>query len=294
MNEQFEKAKKTKTLSSVGNRAKILTPIKLTNTTRKTIIIDTETIGDILKGEKAFPYDISLIELFNLAIVHQQCWINKNIFRNEYLMNNAFYKNKIPYYKQSIERDIRFFEDNDQSILNALNDFIVENGITYFMAYNVKFDYNAINNLYNMEQNKHITNHFKKLYLIDIWKVATDIIKMFEELYHDYMLFCYDNSLYSQNKGTGKRGNNVSTSAETMAKFLNNNPHFEECHTGLEDTHCELNILKKVLWYYQRKTNLDYYYKLDTVFNPHDNNCMKGGAWRIENIPQILELREKV
>lgn len=231
MNTQYEKALKTKTTSTVGNRAKTLTPIKLTNTRRKCLLIDTETIGDIMKGEKAFPYDISILLLQNQDIRHQQCWINRNIFRNEYAMSNAFYRNKIPYYNESIETDIRFYEENDQDILNALNDFIIEHKITYFMAYNVVFDYKSINNLYDMDKHSKIKNKFKHLYLVDIWKIATDIIKTFPSLYEQYMLFCYDNELYSRDAQTGQVKHNVSTSAETMAKFLNSNPLFAECHT---------------------------------------------------------------
>lgn len=63
---------------------------------------------------------------------------------------------------------------------------------------------------------------------------------------------------------------------------------------GLEDTLCELNILKKVLWYYQKETNQDYYYKLDTVFNHFDNNTRQGGAWRLENLPTILAKRKGI
>lgn len=172
---QYEKAKKEKTLSTLNNRANSLFPINLSNCKRTSLIIDTETIGDITKGEKAFPYDISFLQVRNGEILHEQSYINQEIFDNKYLMNNAFYKNKIPFYNKALVEDERYIKKHDKAILTELNNFIRENHITYFLAYNVKFDWNSINNLYEvtgMEENL-----FKKLYLIDIWKVATDILK---------------------------------------------------------------------------------------------------------------------
>ena len=65
---------------------------------KETLLIDTETIGDIMKGEKAFPYDISFIKIKGNILSSQICCINKDIFDNKYLMESAFYKDKIPFY----------------------------------------------------------------------------------------------------------------------------------------------------------------------------------------------------
>jgi hypothetical protein len=281
-NLQYQKAKNEKTLSTLGNRAIGLEPINLSKCKRSSLLIDTETIGDITKGEKAYPYDIAFIQVKNGSIYHQISYINQDIFDNEYLMNNAFYKNKIPFYKKALSSDKRYIKKQDKNILEELNAFIKSNKITYFMAYNVKFDYNSINNLFELEKNKDIKNEFKKLYVIDIWKIATDIIKMFNELYEQFMIFCYKNNYITES------GLNVQTGAECMNRFVNNDTTFEECHTGLEDTFCELNILQKMLWYYKKHTGLDYYYKLDSIFNPH-GNVFKEGAFNVSHIPYILE-----
>lgn len=281
-NDQYKQAKNDKTLSTLGGRAINLAPINLSNCKRSSLLIDTETIGDIQKGEKAYPYDISFLQVKNGKKLHEISYINRDIFDNEKLMSNAFYKNKIPFYKKALDNDIRYVKKSEVDILIELNEFIKKHKITYFMAYNVKFDYNSINNLYNLEKYSHIKNEFKKLYIIDIWKVATDIIKMFPELYESYMIFCYKHNLYSDS------GKNVQTGAECMNKFVNNDINFVECHTGLEDTFCELNILTKMLWYYKKSTNLDYYYKLDSIFNGH-GNVFKNGAFNTDRIEYILE-----
>lgn len=278
-NKQYELSKNDKVLSTLGNRASNLAPINLTTCKRSSLLVDTETIGDITKGEKAYPYDISYLQVKNGEIYHQVSYINSDIFDNKYQMENAFYKSKIPFYKKALKTDKRYIKKNDKDILNELNDFITNNKITYFMAYNVKFDYNSINNLYDLTNTE---NKFKKLYLVDIWKVATDIIANDTELYESYMIFAYSNKFITES------GLNVQTGAECMNNFVNSCNNFIECHTGLEDTFCELNILQKMLWYYKKTTGKDYYYKLDSVFNGH-GKIFKGGIFNISNIPYILE-----
>lgn len=279
-NKQYLQAKEENTLSTLNNRAKGLAPINLTNSKRGCLLIDTETIGDITKGEKAYPYDISFIEYEKGCIFTEKCFVNSNIFDNKYQMENAFYKSKIPFYRKALATNKKYEKREDKDILKELNKFIKNNSITYFMGYNVKFDYNSINNLY--ELNKEIKNLFKNLYLVDIWKVATDIIANDIELYESFMLYCWKNELYTES------GLNVSTNADTMAKFVNNNMNFQECHTGLEDTYCELDILQKMLWYYKKTTGLDYYYKLDSVFNG-SKKVFKNGVFNVDRLPYILE-----
>ena len=94
MKDNYFDALKTKTLKNLENRSKVLAPLNLSKAKRNMLLFDTETIGDITKGEKAFPYDISFINIFKREITHQVAYINKDIFDNDYLMNNAFYKNK--------------------------------------------------------------------------------------------------------------------------------------------------------------------------------------------------------
>lgn len=284
INKQYEQENGTNVLTTLGGRARNLAPVNLSKQKRASLLIDTETIGDITKGEKAHPYDISFLQVKNGKIIHEISYINKNIFDNAYLMENAFYKNKIPFYKKALKEDKRYIKKGDNQILEELDAFIKNNKITYFMAYNVNFDYKSINNLYNLPTMKHLKNNFKKLYLVDIWKVATDIIAMFPELYKAYMLFCFRNNFITES------GLNVKTGAETMNCFVNNDPDFVECHTGLEDTHCELNILNKMLWYYKKQTGQDYYYKLDTVFKPH-GKIFKNGIFNVDRIKYLEDYK---
>lgn len=277
MENNYKNALKSKTLEKLGGRAKALSPLNLSQTKRNFLLFDTETIGDITKGEKAFPYDISFICIKDRTINYQKCYINKNIFDNKYLMENAFYKNKIPFYKQKLQNDNNYTKLTDKEVLENLNKFIKDNEIKYFLAFNVKFDYNSINNLYDKVG---VKNEFKKLYLIDIWKIATDMLRQFPKLYAHYMLFCEKHNLITES------GANVKTSAEAFNRFVNNDISFIESHTGLEDTYCEFNILLKMLWYYEKETHQDYYYKLDSVFSPQ-GTIFKGGIFNIENITTI-------
>ena len=279
MKNNYFSALKSDTLKTLGKRAKGLAPLNLSKAKRHFLLIDTETIGDITKGEKAFPYDVSFINVYNWKVIFKQCFINSDIFDNKYLMESAFYKNKIPFYNDKLQNDSNYKKVNDTQLLLCLNDFIKGNAIKYFLAFNVKFDYNAINNLYDKVG---VKNDFKKLYLIDIWKVCCDMLKMFPELYEAYMLFCYKNNYITDSK------KNVRSNAETFNRFVNQDLMFIESHTGLEDTFCEYNILLKMLWYYEKKTGQDYYYKLDSVFSPQGTTWYKG-IFNTTNLPFICQ-----
>ena len=176
-----------------------------------------------------------------------------------------------------MKTDSNYKKVNDKELLLNLNKFIKDNKIKYFLAFNVKFDYNSINNLYDKVG---IKNEFKKLRLIDIWKIATDMLEMFKPLYESYMLFCYKNNYITES------GKNVKTSAEIFNRWVNNDLNFIENHTGLEDTFCEYNILLKLLWYYEKQTGESYYYKLDSVFSP-SGKIFQNGIFNVERLEPI-------
>lgn len=278
----YKSALRTKPMKILANRSKGLSPLNLSKANGNMLLFDTETIGDITKGEKAFPYDVSFINIFKREITHQIAYINKDIYDNEYLMNNAFYKNKIPFYNEKLKTDSNYKKVNDIELLLNLNNFIKENKIKYFLAFNVKFDYNSINNLYDKVG---VKNEFKKLRLIDIWKIATDVLEMFPSLYESYMIFCYRNNYITES------GKNVKTSAETFNRWVNNDINFIENHTGLEDTFCEYNILLKLLWYYEKETGENYYYKLDSVFSP-SGKIFNNGIFNVERLENIINKYE--
>lgn len=278
----YKSALCTKPMERLANRSKGLSPLNLSKANGNMLLFDTETIGDITKGEKAFPYDVSFINILKRRITHKIAYINKDIYDNEYLMNNAFYKNKIPFYNEKLKTDSNYKKVSDIELLLNLNDFIKENKIKYFLAFNVKFDYNSINNLYDKVG---VKNEFKKLRLIDIWKIATDVLEMFPPLYESYMIFCYKNNYITES------GKNVKTSAETFNRWVNNDINFIENHTGLEDTFCEYNILLKLLWYYEKETGENYYYKLDSVFSP-SGKIFNNGIFNVERLENIINKYE--
>lgn len=282
MKNNYFSALRTKPMEKLSNRSKGLAPLNLSKVKSNMLLFDTETIGDITKGEKAFPYDVSFINIFKRSITHKIAYINKDIYDNDYLMNNAFYKNKIPFYNEKLKTDSNYKKVNDKELLLNLNSFIKENKIKYFLAFNVKFDYMSINNLYDKVG---VKNEFKKLRLIDIWKIATDMLEMFKPLYESYMLFCYKNNYITES------GKNVKTSAETFNRWVNNDLNFIENHTGLEDTFCEYNILLKLLWYYEKHTGESYYYKLDSVFSP-SGKIFNNGIFNVERLENIINKYE--
>lgn len=259
MNDNKQLKREIKTPTRKGfERSKGLFPINLSRAKKETLLIDTETIGDIMKGEKAFPYDISFIKIKGNILSSQICCINKDIFDNKYLMESAFYKDKIPFYLTKLSKDKRYNKYNDKDILLKLNKYIKDNKITYFMAYNAIFDYNSINNLY---EKLGVKNEFKKLRIVDIWKVVFEIMKLCPQLLKRYLAFCKKHNLITES------GKNYSSNAESVKRFILQDKEFKENHTGLEDTYIEYDILLKFLWYYEKHTGKNFYYKLDTTFN---------------------------
>ena len=252
---QYTQALRDAVSLSIGKRAKMLRPYNITKKDIIIMLIDCETINKGLH----YPYEIAIKIYKNGKLVEEKSFITKEIFDNEYEMQNAWYKNKIPFYNETLQTNENMTKKSAREILQNINELIVKYKIKNVFAYNAIFDRKVVNNLYELPSNADIPNLFKKLYVIDIWKIATDIIALFDDLYDDYMLFCYRHRLYTQKQKS------ISTSAETMAKYIYQNPYFIEEHTGISDTICEFDILMKVLEIFKRKTGCDYYYKLDSV-----------------------------
>lgn len=254
-NEQYTQALRDAVSESIGKRAKALRPCNITKKDIIIMLVDCETVN---KG-RHYPYEIAIKFYKNGKLIEEKSFIIADIFDNEYEMQNAWYKNKIPFYNETLLTNENMTKKSAREILQNLNELISKYKMKNIYAYNAIFDRKAINNLYELPSNSDIPNLFKRLYVVDIWKIATDIITLFDDLYDDFMLFCYRHRLYTTKQKS------ISTSAETIAKYVYQNPYFVEEHTGIADTVCEFDILTKMLQIYKKKTGCDYYYKLDSV-----------------------------
>lgn len=192
------------------------------------LIIDTETCGTL---RAPLVYDIGFIVAdlhgnvkFDLSTVVSEIFLNR---KKE--MNLAYFSDKIPMYN----RDVKSGKRACMSLKTTKNIFmnIVKlYNIHEIYAYNIAFDIRALNNTYKVLFGE---NFFPDdVTFSDIWSISANSILNSR----NYFNFCIRNNLMTE-KG------NISTTAETVYKYISKNVDFIEDHTALEDCYTEYEIL---------------------------------------------------
>lgn len=202
---------------------------------------DLYIVGDIETAnfaEDALAYDVGLAIIDRKGNVYdRKSFIVSEIFVNEPdLMKSAYYAHKIPEYLAEIERGGRevatFYK-----VVALLKEWNTKYKPKAFLAYNAFFDMSGLN-----RTQRYITKS-KYRYALPyglqvqcIWHMACQTICS-QKKYYD---FCIKNGFVS-------KAGNISTSAETVYRFLTNNPVFQEEHKGLEDVEIEAKIFAECI-----------------------------------------------
>lgn len=202
---------------------------------------DLYIVGDIETAnfaEDALAYDVGLAIIDRKGNVYdRKSFIVSEIFVNEPdLMKSAYYAHKIPEYLAEIERGGRevatFYK-----VVALLKEWNTKYKPKAFLAYNAFFDMSGLN-----RTQRYITKS-KYRYALPyglqvqcIWHMACQTICS-QKKYYD---FCIKNGFVS-------KAGNISTSAETVYRFLTNNPIFQEEHKGLEDVEIEAKIFAECI-----------------------------------------------
>ena len=202
---------------------------------------DLYIVGDIETAnfaEDALAYDVGLAIIDRKGNVYdRKSFIVSEIFINEPdLMKSAYYAHKIPEYLAEIERGGRevatFYK-----VVALLKEWNTKYKPKAFLAYNAFFDMSGLN-----RTQRYITKS-KYRYALPyglqvqcIWHMACQTICS-QKKYYD---FCIKNGFVS-------KAGNISTSAETVYRFLTNNPVFQEEHKGLEDVEIEAKIFAECI-----------------------------------------------
>ena len=202
---------------------------------------DLYIVGDIETAnfaEDALAYDVGLAIIDRKGNVYdRKSFIVSEIFVNEPdLMKSAYYAHKIPEYLAEIERGGRevatFYK-----VVALLKEWNAKYKPKAFLAYNAFFDMSGLN-----RTQRYITKS-KYRYALPyglqvqcIWHMACQTICS-QKKYYD---FCIKNGFVS-------KAGNISTSAETVYRFLTNNPVFQEEHKGLEDVEIEAKIFAECI-----------------------------------------------
>ena len=205
------------------------------------MMIDTETANDI---DCPLVYDVGY-QIFSVAegVLLQRSFVNADIFLYDELMQNAYFAEKIPQYREDIfakRRDMRQFHTIKRILAQDCKDF----GVEIACAHNAAFDNRALNTTQRYETSSKYRYFLP--YGIEWWdtlKMARAILRNNES----YTSFCWENEYLTKNM-------RIRYTAEIIYRWLQNNPNFEESHTGLEDVEIERQIFE---FLYHENPNLD-------------------------------------
>lgn len=203
-------------------------------------ILDTETANTIveengkLNMNYVLPYDLGYSIIDTRGNVYlEKSFVIQDIFCDEYaLMTSAYYCNKIPRYIKDLANGKRILSTAYNARKNLLQD-MQEYDTKIVCAHNMRFDLQALNNLMRWTTKSKYRYFFPHdIIFYDTLAMARSVmVKM-----PTFTKFCKEYQLLT---ATGK----LSTTAETLYKFITKNPDFVESHTGLEDVQIEREIL---------------------------------------------------
>ena len=201
----------------------------------KVIVIDTETTNSL---EEPIVYDIgfSIVDKESGEIEDMRSYVVADIFLDKSLMDNAYFKDKIPQYWEEIKSGKRVLT-SWYKIAREFRNLVKDNEIAEVYAHNMRFDYRAL----NLSQRFITCSKFRYFFpygmqICDTLKMAREILKDSQE----YRDFCVENGFI-----TSKNQNRYT--AEVIYRYLTNDLDFVEAHTGLEDVLIEKEILKYCL-----------------------------------------------
>lgn len=202
------------------------------------LIIDTETANTLQEGNKldmrfVLPYDIGFAVIDTRGNIYEKgSYLIKEIFCDEReLMKTCYYAKKIPMYLEDIKNGSRIIK-NAYEIRQIILETIKKYNCGFVVAYNMRFDLTALNNLIRWTTKSKYRYFFP--FGLEIWdcmKMAgSTLVKQ-----KSYRLFCEKNNYITS---TGQLRKTV----EILYKYLSGNDEFKESHTGLEDVEIEAQI----------------------------------------------------
>lgn len=198
------------------------------------LVVDIETANTL---EDALAYDVGLaIADRDGNIYEKHSFICSEIFNDTTLMTSAYYAKKIPEYladiKQGERKVVPLYE-----IRKKVFDLYETYHYKAVLAYNAYFDNRGLNTTQRyLTKSKYRWFFPYGVPIHCIWHMACQVICSQKKYYN----FCVANGFVSE-KG------NISTSAETVYRFLTDNLDFKEEHKGLEDVLIETAIFAKCI-----------------------------------------------
>lgn len=175
-----------------------------------------------------------------MAKVKEECYIIKEVWENEKYRNSEFAINKLAHWQEMLDTGkaklISIYK-----LYDRVNKLITERNLTLFSAFNVNFDFKAIEKTYHrfgIDKRKDYqeSNKIATLKKWCLWEYSKKIYKT-----KPYIQWALAND-----KVTDKK--NIKSNAETIYQFLTENQHFQETHFGIEDLQIEYTILMSSIY----------------------------------------------
>lgn len=207
------------------------------------IIFDTETTSC---EEKCFCYNVGWV-IFNTEsgeILAEHDKVVQQIWHNLPLFATAYYADKRPLYISAM-RGKRAEMDKWGYIMRDIARDIRQFNVVAAFAYNSPFDDRVFK--FNCDW-FHTINPLENVPVKDIRGMVSAYITNTQE----YIDFCEEHQLLTE-------AGHYSTTAESVARFILNDPTFEEEHTALADAQLETDIIQECI---NRGAGVMEYYKV--------------------------------
>lgn len=217
------------------------------------LVLDTETTGDFSQP-LIYDFGYRVVSLDGRVLFSRNA-IVKEIFDCRFIMDKAFYSEKIKMYKGLIENgaiDVVPYSKLIKEFIKVSRKYKVE----VICAYNLAFDVRAMNGTMRMcYSDGHERKILEKLIdqknkkLLCIWNLACETLLDTDEY-----------RAYATEHGFVSDAGNYKTSAEVAYRYLKDMPEFEEDHTALSDVDIEIEILLHILNNYKGNINYGLHY----------------------------------
>lgn len=201
---------------------------------QKILVIDTETAGFFDKP-RVYDFGYAVVDREGVIYEKGQGLVRETICNAE-LMNTAYYKDKLPLYRQMV-RDKKTKVMPLEFIYHYINDLIKKYNIKIIAAYNANFDINALNQTIAEYSNGFIKQFFPdNVQIWCIWNMACQAI---------FTSLRFQKKAIKEGWLTEKK--NFKTSAEIAYRYLKKDEQFEEDHMALSDVLIEVQIMVECL-----------------------------------------------
>jgi len=203
----------------------------------KYLMLDTETANTI---DDPFYYDLGYAVIDENGTIYETAsFVNADIFLDPSMMENAYFKEKIPQYWREIKNGSRILKRHT-SIKRIVREVMQKYNITYVVAHNAAFDWRST------AYTQRLLTSSKYRFFFRYGTKILDTLKMAREVLSDdtdYINFCTSNNYLTSN-------GNLRFTAEILYRYLTKNPDFVESHTGLEDV-----LIEKEIFTFCKKRN---------------------------------------